>query len=141
MTSHSRDIMNTRTEVYTVIRAYIETNRYSPSLQDVADRIGYTVAPVRAAVIWLTERRFLSYTPRKVRTIRLVPRFCHCGEEITPVNAVYGVKNGRQFVRGSCNQCWGLVRSEIQKRYRAKNLDYYRRMWKVWARQNRRTAS
>ena len=114
--------------VYEAIRVYVDDNGHPPSLREIAAAVDKSLPHTRRAVVWLNAYRFLTYTPSLQRTIRLTPRMCSCGVEITPVNAVITVNGHRKlFVRGVCEPCWKVQITAIDRQRYYANRDYYLR--------------
>ena len=57
------------------IKAYIEKNALSPSLQELQRAFGYKSISTVQSMIWtLTLKGYLTFTPNKARSLKVLPK-------------------------------------------------------------------
>lgn len=62
----------TEEQVLCVIRAYIDKNGYSPTIREIGDEFGLSVAPIKRRLDALRERGAITFVDGKSRTVRVV---------------------------------------------------------------------
>lgn len=62
----------TDAQVVAVIRAYIDSHGYSPSMRDIAKAIGLSVSPTKRRLDLMRDKGLITFESGKPRTIKVV---------------------------------------------------------------------